>query len=224
MFCARRRRFAPRRLYAQMARRALRGELCSFFFAYTGEFAEGLTRFLGAQVENAYHVPAVPASPGSCVAFSHFRGQLNATHVFQQGVFSERERERFRSQLRADLLGETGFRPQWDACITCGRAVEGDSIGWTPLGGGVVCLDCRARYPEAEPMAGTTLKVLRAIQRGPYEEAARIRMSSVLAAALERVMHDLVRSVAERDLSSQRFIEAVRRTLEPAPTAPAVSP
>lgn len=114
-----------------------------------------------------------------------------------------------------DLLGETGFRPQWDTCITCGRAVEGESVGWTPLGGGVVCPDCRARYPEAEPLAGTTLKVLRAIQRGPYEEAGRIRLNPALAAALERVMHDLVRSVAERDLSSQRFIEAVRRTLAP---------
>lgn len=110
-----------------------------------------------------------------------------------------------------DLLGEAGFRPQWEHCIVCGRAAEGESVSWTPLGGGVVCIDCRARYPEAETLTGTTLKVLRAIQRGPYEEAARIRISPVLAAALERVMHDLVRSVAERDLSSQRFIEALRR-------------
>jgi DNA repair protein RecO (recombination protein O) len=120
-----------------------------------------------------------------------------------------------------DLLGEAGFRPQWETCIACARPVEGEGVSWTPLGGGVVCSDCRGRYPEAEPLDGTTLKVLRAIQRGPYEQAARIRLSPALAASLERVMHDLVRSVAERDLSSQRFIEAVRRTVEPAsaPTA-----
>ncbi len=99
-------RIAPRRLYAHMARRELRGELCSFFFAYTGEFAEGLTHFLGAQVENGHHVAPVPASPGSCLAISQFCGRLNLNHVFQQGVFSERERELFRSQLRADLLGD----------------------------------------------------------------------------------------------------------------------
>ena len=111
-----------------------------------------------------------------------------------------------------DLLGETGFRPQWDVCISCGRAPAGEEVAWTPSGGGVVCGACRPRYPEAEGLAGTTLKVLRAIQRGPYDQAARIRLNPVLAAALERVMHDLVRSVAERDLGSQRFIEAVRRT------------
>ena len=97
-------RFAPRRLYAHMSRLALRGELCSFFFAYTGEFVEGLEQFCGAEVRNGFHVAPVLPSPGSCAAVSHFRGRLNLTHVFQQGVFSEREREVFAAQLRSDLL------------------------------------------------------------------------------------------------------------------------
>jgi hypothetical protein len=97
-------RFAPRRLYAHMSRLALRGELCSFFFAYTGEFIEGLPSFFGAEVRNGYHVAPVVPSPGSCAALSHFRGRLNVTHVFQEGVLSKREREVFRAQLRADLL------------------------------------------------------------------------------------------------------------------------
>jgi hypothetical protein len=97
-------RFAPRRLYAHMSRLALRGELCSFFFAYTGEFIDGLETFCGAPIRNGYHVAPVLPSPGSCTAISHFRGRLNVTHVFQEGVLSEREREAFRAQLRADLL------------------------------------------------------------------------------------------------------------------------
>ncbi len=59
-----------------------------------------------------------------------------------------------------------------ERCIACGRAVEGDAVAWAPLGGGVVCPDCRGRYPEAELLAGTTLKVLRAIQRGPSSSDA----------------------------------------------------
>ena len=97
-------RFAPRRLYAHMSRMALRGELCSFFFAYTGEFIDGLERFCGAEIRNGYHVAPVLPSPGSCAAFSHFRGRMNVTHVFQRDVFSEREREVFTAQLRSDLL------------------------------------------------------------------------------------------------------------------------
>jgi hypothetical protein len=99
---------APSRLYSYLARRDLRGELCSFFFAYTGEFGDGtFESFFGARVENAYHVAPVPASPGSCLAFSLFRGHLNANHVYQSDAISRDERALFARQLRADLLGES---------------------------------------------------------------------------------------------------------------------
>jgi hypothetical protein len=97
-------RLAPRRLYAHMARRALHGELCSFFFAFTDGFLPGLKSFFGAEIRNGFHVPPVPPSPGSCLALSLREGQLNATHVHQRGVFSERELAIFSERLRADLL------------------------------------------------------------------------------------------------------------------------
>jgi hypothetical protein len=95
-------RFAPTRLYATLARRAFGGELCSFFFAYTGEFLGGLDGFLGAEIRNAFHVAPVPPSPGSCAAMSLRRGRLNVTHVRQRGVFSPSEAALFRESLRAD--------------------------------------------------------------------------------------------------------------------------
>jgi DNA repair protein RecO (recombination protein O) len=108
------------------------------------------------------------------------------------------------------LLDITGFRPEWHVCVECGRPADAAPVGWTALGGGVVCGNCLERHEEASLLDVTVLKVLRAIQRGPYEEAARIRLTPELAAALERVMHALVRATAERDLGSQRFVEAVR--------------
>lgn len=99
-------RLAPSRLYARMARRSQRGELCSFFFAYTGEFAPGLERFCGAEVRNAFHVAPVPASPGSCIAISHRAGRLNVSHVYQRGVYGEADLALLRDTLRSDLLEE----------------------------------------------------------------------------------------------------------------------
>jgi hypothetical protein len=98
-------RYAPMRLYAHMARRPMGGELCSFFFAYTGQFAAGLEEFLGAELRNGFHAPAVTPSPGSAAAISLFGDRMNVTHVHQRSVFTESERERFREQLLADLLG-----------------------------------------------------------------------------------------------------------------------
>ncbi len=109
------------------------------------------------------------------------------------------------------LLEATGFRPEWQACIACGGEVEAAAAAWSPLDGGVVCGDCRPAHPLARPIDGTALRVLRAIQAGPYEEAARIRLTPELAAALERVMHDLMRTIAERELKSQQFVTDARR-------------
>ena len=98
-------RFVPQRLYAHMTRRGFGGELCSFFFAYTGEFLPGLDRFLGAEILNGFHAPAVPPSPGSCAAMSLRKDHLNATHVYQRRVFTDEELAVFRRQLIDDLTG-----------------------------------------------------------------------------------------------------------------------
>jgi hypothetical protein len=101
-------RFAPMALYARMTRRSMGGELCSFFFAFTGEFAGGLRSFFGAEVENGFHAPAVPPSPGSALALSTFAGRLNVTHVHQRGVFDTKELGLVREQLLSDLLATDG--------------------------------------------------------------------------------------------------------------------
>ncbi len=98
-------RFAPNRLYSHMSRRGFRGELCSFFFAFTGDFLEGVDHFLGAEILDGFHVAPVPPSPGSCVAVSLRGGRLGATHAYQRDVFSARELEIFREQLQSDLQG-----------------------------------------------------------------------------------------------------------------------
>jgi hypothetical protein len=103
-------RWAPSRLYARMAERVLKGELASFFFAYTGDFLPGLSRFLGAEILNGFHAAGVMASPGSAALLCLRAGHLNVNHVRQQGVFSPAELSTFWTALRKDLLGVDGSR------------------------------------------------------------------------------------------------------------------
>jgi hypothetical protein len=98
-------RHAPSRLYGTLARRALRGELCSFFFAYTGEFCPSLQTFFGARVEDGFGVPSVPASPGSGLVLALNAGRVGYTHVRQRDAWQPGELEAFRAQLALDLLG-----------------------------------------------------------------------------------------------------------------------
>jgi hypothetical protein len=97
-------RIVPKGIYANIVRNTLGGELCSFFFAYTGAFLGGLESFLGTPIRNGFHVPGVPPSPGSCVAMSLWQGKLNLTHVYQQDAVTEDELDLLRDSMRAELL------------------------------------------------------------------------------------------------------------------------
>ncbi|MGH0033313.1 MAG: hypothetical protein ACQGVC_26285 [Myxococcota bacterium] len=101
-------RFAPSRVYSTMARRTFGGELCSFFFAFTGPFLAECDTFLGAPILNGFHAAPVPASPGSAAIMSVRHGRLNVTHVHQRGLLSDEERSLFRERLFGDLLGDEG--------------------------------------------------------------------------------------------------------------------
>ncbi len=98
-------RYVPADLFARMVRGTFKGELCSFFFAFTGDFLSGVETFLGAEVRDGFHVPAVPPSPGSCAAMSIHNGRLNLTHVFQKGALSTEEVESFARDMGEELVG-----------------------------------------------------------------------------------------------------------------------
>ncbi len=100
-------RYAPSRVYAAMARRTLRGELCSFFFAYTDQFLPGLDHFFGAEIRGGFPAPSVPASPGSGAIVCLRGDRLNFTHVYQRSALHDDELDCFRDRFIGDLLGSS---------------------------------------------------------------------------------------------------------------------
>lgn len=109
------------------------------------------------------------------------------------------------------LLEATGFRPELAVCLGCGEPVSADRAGWSAVQGGVYCANCAPKHDDVLVIDATVLRVLRAYQSQPYEEAGRIRLSDGLAARLENVMHAVMHAVAERELRSARFVSAARR-------------
>jgi DNA repair protein RecO (recombination protein O) len=118
-----------------------------------------------------------------------------------------------RFELR--LLSELGYRPSLMDCAVCSRRLEPIANFWSADAGGAVCPACADDSLRLAPLSVNTLKVLRLLQRSPYEEAARVRISGVLAAELESCLGDYVRYVLEREVRSARFVETLRQ--HPAP-------
>jgi DNA repair protein RecO (recombination protein O) len=109
------------------------------------------------------------------------------------------------------LLEATGFRPELAVCLACGLPVDAGAAAWSALEGGVYCARCAEGREGTLPIDPTVLRVLRAYQSQPYEEAGRIRLTDGLAARMEHVMHGLMHAVAEREINSARFVSAARR-------------
>lgn len=96
----------PGKTMLDMVRLGQRGEIASFYHAYTGSFGEGMTSFCGGEIVNAIHLPTVNAPPGSGLFVSECRDQLTVTVSHLDTCLSEAETDLMRERWRSDLLGE----------------------------------------------------------------------------------------------------------------------
>jgi DNA repair protein RecO (recombination protein O) len=115
-----------------------------------------------------------------------------------------------RFELR--LLSELGYRPSLGECAVCGKRLEPEQNFWSVDAGGGVCPACADDSLRLAPLSLNALKLLRLLQRAPFEEVTRVRVSGVLGAELETCLGDYVRYVLEREVRSARFVETLRQT------------
>ena len=95
----------PAWLFFGIVRLQFRGELCTCFHSYTGQFAPEMTHFAGARVLNGYHLPCLGTPPGTGLFFNDHGDRLNVTLSWREGVLTPGERHLMIESLRADLLG-----------------------------------------------------------------------------------------------------------------------
>lgn len=109
------------------------------------------------------------------------------------------------------LLDQSGFRPELDRCVGCTRELDPADHFFAPIAGGTVCRTCVAGLAGPRVLTLNGLKLLRFIQRGSYNDVARIRVSADLAQEVERHLHGYIITVLERDVNAAAFIERLRR-------------
>jgi DNA repair protein RecO (recombination protein O) len=107
------------------------------------------------------------------------------------------------------LLDAMGFRPQLGTCLECGAEIEPEGNAFSPVAGGVICPQCRHAALGARGIGADALKILRHLQRSPLVEVLGLRLESSLNREVERLLHDTVSSVIERELRSRDFLEEV---------------
>ena len=107
------------------------------------------------------------------------------------------------------LLDAMGFRPELTSCLDCGARIEPEGNAFSPTGGGVVCPACAGGTTTGRPLGSDALKVLRHLQRSPLVGVLGLRLESRLHREVERLLHEVVSAVIERELRSRDFLEEV---------------
>lgn len=108
------------------------------------------------------------------------------------------------------LLDEVGFRPELTECVLTHEIIQPEDQFFSYAEGGVVSPGAIQHTTGAVSISVLVLKVLRHMQRSPYERVARLQIESYLHAELERLMLGYITYILERRLQSVDFIRRIR--------------
>jgi DNA repair protein RecO (recombination protein O) len=144
---------------------------------------------------------------GGADAHEAFRLLAQALSGLDAGA--EVSREVVARWFELHLLEAMGFRPELHACLECGASIEPEGNAFAPVGGGVVCPQCRAAVHSARPVSTDALKVMRHLQRSPLVGVLRLRLATAVHREVERLLQATIVAVLERELRSRDFLAEV---------------
>jgi DNA repair protein RecO (recombination protein O) len=125
------------------------------------------------------------------------------------------------------LLHCLGYRPQLHRCVNCDSPLKPVVNFFSPSKGGLLCPHCNSeeahRYEQIEaislkpslPLSVGALKVLRLWQSCDYITARRVRVKPELSSKLERVLHEYIRYILQRELKSLTWLKELNKKLPP---------
>jgi len=109
------------------------------------------------------------------------------------------------------LLDEVGFRPELEECIITREDIAPEDQFFSFEGGGVVSTHGSNNATNLASLPLNTLKVLRHMQRSPYEQVQSLQIEDSLHTDLERLLLGYITFLLERKLQSVAFIRRIRR-------------
>jgi len=120
------------------------------------------------------------------------------------------------------LLHHLGYRPQLHQCVSCDSPLKPVVNFFNPSKGGLLCPHCNSEenHPHEQidtisfspsiPFSVRALKVLRLWQSCDYATAQRVRIKPELSSELERVMHEYIRFILQRELKSLTWLQELK--------------
>lgn len=141
-------------------------------------------------------------------ALSQERSRLSET----AGAFAHGKTSLLLRYFELHLLTAVGYAPSLQNCASCSNELLPRENGFKASLGGVLCPQCSHLWERR--LSLNALKVLRYMQKKPWQEAARVRLNATLSLELKALMHSLLRFHLERDLKSWSFLDMLTQAVQ----------
>jgi DNA repair protein RecO (recombination protein O) len=111
------------------------------------------------------------------------------------------------------LLDVLGYRPQLYSCVNCGEELVPEENFFTAEGGGMLNAKCRDSHRDVGAVTVNGLKVLRFLSTREYDEVEKLRLTTLVEAEVEYLLHFYLTHWLERNLKSIDFLNTLRSNL-----------
>ncbi|MDP6502779.1 MAG: DNA repair protein RecO [Planctomycetota bacterium] len=110
-------------------------------------------------------------------------------------------------QFEIKFLGEVGFRPELESCVTCWQKPQGRRIYFSMSEGGITCERCAARMPDRVTLTSKgAIASLTALQKRRISDGRSIRLSPGVTKDIKRLIRPYVCSKMEREPKTMKFV------------------
>ncbi len=108
------------------------------------------------------------------------------------------------------ILEATGFRPDLDRCVGCGRPLRAESTRFSPRLGGFLGEECPTQGSSLQFCSAGSRAALAALWRAGPASAASLRLDRRQESELRSLFREHGREILERPLRSEPFVTDVR--------------
>jgi DNA repair protein RecO (recombination protein O) len=125
-------------------------------------------------------------------------------------ILEERKADPFllRRFFELHALVFTGYEPELERCVRCGRS-SNEEWTFSPSAGGVVCRQCQSEVSDTLPLSGGARTYLLRLRSTSPEQWKHLRLSEAAERQLERLFRDYLRYYFDIELHSAEFVRTV---------------
>jgi len=105
------------------------------------------------------------------------------------------------------MLVYLGHKPELSNCVKCGKKLKDETNYFSALLGGIICQNCRQNDFEARKISVSSIKIMRVIVEGNYDNIKKIIIASEHEKELEKILRFFAEYIAEKKFNSPGMLK-----------------